>query len=684
MREGAGHKYKLDPKVRMIANGDETVNALRAERSPAVVVVGGPARRGLPSQRGPEARTSFRDEMPRSAKRGHLRKPTKDVYTTVFVQLKRDVTEIPEALAQHAPGISPPVRKGNVVSAAVRLDRLASLLSEPGVVAVESTERIRFTPPIEVRYPDGTSPRTLEPRRPPRAKGRGGGVLIGVVDVQGFDFAHREFLDAKGKTRFYNIWDQGGDTRPAPPPFGYGSELTQRQMNGAIEASAAQGLPATELEPQSQMVTASHGTHVASIAAGRHGVCPGAVLAGVLISLPTEDMDRRRSFYDSSRLAHAVDYLFGVGEELGLPVSINVSLGTNGHAHDASSATSRWIDHALATAGRCISVAAGNAGQEAPARPGDWGFVIGRIHSSGRLTAMEPTVDIEWVVAGDGIADLSENELEIWFSPRDRFEVEIKPPDSPWVGPIRPGEFVENIELPSSTILSVYNELYSPANGHSHIGCYLSPFYSEAGIVGIRAGTWLVRLRGVEIRDGQYHAWIERDDPRRMGNAGLLEAWAFPSFFSAQSNVDNSSVSSLACGQRVLSVANYDPVKRRIHITSSQGPTRDGRKKPDVAAPGTDILAANGFDPDRPTVAMTGTSMASPFVAGVAGLMLSAEPKLTAAQIVGIVQRTARPIAGQGSSWRDTAGFGLVDADACLAEVARLNRRKDLIPSGRM
>ena len=44
-----------------------------------------------------------------------------------------------------------------------------------------------------------------------------------------------------------------------------------------------------------------------------------------------------------------------------LPVSINISLGTNGDAHDGNSPLCRWIN-ALATAGRCITVASGNAG----------------------------------------------------------------------------------------------------------------------------------------------------------------------------------------------------------------------------------------------------------------------------------------------------------------------------------
>jgi subtilisin family serine protease len=136
---------------------------------------------------------------------------------------------------------------------------------------------------------------------------------------------------------------------------------------------------------------------------------------------------------------------------------------------------------------------------------------------------------------------------------------------------------------------------------------------------------------------------------------------------------------SLACGMRILSVANLDFAKERVHITSSQGPTRDGRFKPDVAAPGTDIVAARGFSgPDDRWVSMTGTSMASPFVCGVAGLMLDIESDLSAAQIEGIMQRTSRPLPGASYAWINDAGFGRIDAAKCLDEAASINDRKEL------
>jgi subtilisin family serine protease len=673
---------KIDPKLRMIANGSQEVNAARAEGAPAVTVSAQVIKQlDMPEQQlGLESLSAPLSQV-KDRTRRKLKKAAEDVFVDVYIKLKDDPGRMPRRLIKET-GIRRPKRKYDLISASVALDRLQDLVDDPQVISVEIPEQIRFSPPLDVT-PGAAAP-VGSSRQIANAPLHEKAVLVGIVDVQGFDFAHPDFLDVNGETRFVRIWDQGGNTRPAPTGFDYGAEINQKQMNEAIKASKNPGTeaPATMLEPQSQMAPGSHGTHVASIAAGNLGVCPKAYLVGVLISLPEEDQERRKSFYDSSRIAHAVDYLLALGEELDVPVSINISLGTNGHAHDGSSLTSRWLDYELATAGRSVCIAAGNAGQEAPSTPDDWGYVMGRIHTSGKITKADDTFDIEWVVVGDGLADLSENELEIWYSPGDQFSVQVKPPGEDWLGEVKPGEFIENQMLKDGTFISIYNELYRPANGLNYIACYLSPLFSTDTIVGVGAGTWLVRLKGLDIREGVFHGWIERDDPRRLGRIGMLEAWRFPSFLSLNSNVDNSSVSSLACGRFIISVANLDEATNKIHKTSSQGPTRDERKKPEIAAPGVNISAANGFDDHktRPWISMTGTSMASPYVTGLVGLMLAANRELTAAQIEGILRRTATPLRENKFDWRDDSGYGKINPTACLEEVATLSSRKDVTP----
>jgi serine protease AprX len=96
---------------------------------------------------------------------------------------------------------------------------------------------------------------------------------------------------------------------------------------------------------------------------------------------------------------------------------------------------------------------------------------------------------------------------------------------------------------------------------------------------------------------------------------------------------------------------------------SSRGPTGDGRIKPDIVAPGVFITSANASNANNgtdPYVAYDGTSMSTPFVVGVALLMLEANPALTHAEIKSILMSTA---VDWGSSGADVDyGAGRLDA----------------------
>jgi subtilisin family serine protease len=666
---------RISPRLQVVCNSDDHVNAVRAQLSAAVKSEPIAARQAQVD----EAVTLLKEAISRPSQARHeLGKPPSGprsdrVQVACFVQLRSPDTTPPARIAHEQ-------RRGELMTALLTPMELVELTNQrdSGVAYIEMGEPLSVphaavTPRIDGPPAARTQLPPVEPSQPPR-------VLVGIIDVGGFDFAHPDFLDA-GKTRFLRIWDQGAKPSKLlgshPAKYDYGVELQQARMQQAIDWSAdpAHHIAATDLIKQSQQQPGSHATHVASIAAGNSGVCPGAGLIGVSIALSPEETTRELSLYDSTRLAHAVDYVFSLSEELypgkDIPTVINISLGTNGHAHDGTSAICRWIDSALALPGRCVCVAAGNAGQEAPRFAGDLGHLTGRIHASGSVPARGLETDLEWQVVGNGIADVSENELEIWHEPGDEFEIRLRSPSGIWIGPVGPNAFVQNQRLPSETFVSIFNERYHPSNGANRISIFLSPRMRDE-IVGIEAGTWVVRIRGLEIRDGRFDAWIERDDPRPLGRIGEVEAWRFPSYFTSRSNVDRSSVSSLACTMRAISVGNCDDLAERIHVSSSQGPTRDGRFKPEIAAPGTDIVAARGFSStSNAWISMTGTSMASPFVTGVAARMLAVEKRLTAGQIAGIMRKTAQPLPSSDYKWSSAAGYGRIDARRCVEEAPK-------------
>lgn len=700
---------RLHPKLRMISNGSDKVNFLRSELSSSVASLLEPAKVQLPRKvvaefQKPSVVFAAGNESA-LAKGAAPRKPPKlaqagkadHAFVNVLIEVERagtrdsigkDATNVTSLVNDlRVPLEKPKVKariqtcvlsKRNFITATVRVSDLEKWRRDPRVAFIQPAEAITFRLPTPIK----NSQRTGKP--PSRKAGKdtghrhGKNILIGIIDVGGFDFAHPDFLDAEGKTRFLSIWDQGGNFRKPPTKFGFGAEFTQTHLNAALAASRKSGgLPATTLERQSQQSAGSHGTHVASIAAGRSGVCSQAQIVGVLISVPQQGTDleeRRRTFSDSTRIIQAVEYLLDVAGDK--PISINISLGTNGGPHDGSGGVSRWLDAVLATEGRSICVAAGNAGQEAGQGPNDIGWVMGRIHSSGHIQARGLDVELEWTVVGNSIIDVSENELEIWYGPQDRIIVEVKPPSSTkWIT-VKPREFIENKQLSSGAILSIYNELYHPTNGCNYAAVYLSPNLDPQNPRGVEAGVWKIRLHGEEIRDGHFHCWIERDDPYELDRLGQVRVFRFPSFFSERSNVDSHSVSSLACGNRVISVANLDAARQQINVTSSQGPTRDNRFKPDICAAGTEIVAANGFAPDSAHwISMTGTSMASPYVAGVIGLMLAVNSKLTAAQCLGILQRTAQPLPGMSYEWKNDSGFGQIAPEAAILEAKSFNER---------
>ena len=106
---------------------------------------------------------------------------------------------------------------------------------------------------------------------------------------------------------------------------------------------------------------------------------------------------------------------------------------------------------------------------------------------------------------------------------------------------------------------------------------------------------------------------------------------------------------------------------------SSRGPTADGRIKPDVVAPGQDVITTTGRSASRSGEQrgtfeldeygrVSGTSFAAPLVSGVCALLKQAHPSWGPAQIAEALRMTATDLGVSGPD--TTYGWGLVDAAA--------------------
>ncbi|MEO6086668.1 MAG: S8 family serine peptidase [Umezawaea sp.] len=133
-------------------------------------------------------------------------------------------------------------------------------------------------------------------------------------------------------------------------------------------------------------------------------------------------------------------------------------------------------------------------------------------------------------------------------------------------------------------------------------------------------------------------------------------------------------VSNPASADAALAVANLTKTDS-IAESSSRGPRfTDFAIKPDIGAPGTDIVAAraegtlNDHAVDERYAKLTGTSMASPHVAGAAAILAQQHPDWTAPRLKSELMTTARKL--DGLSPYDT-GSGLVDLARATSQVVR-------------
>ena len=557
-------------------------------------------------------------------------------------------------------------------------DELARLLTLPGVLAVDGEHRLR--PRLD------RSRALIGAQELNQAGIAGRGVMLGFVDT-GIDFRHADFRHIDGSSRIDFLLDAGaarGTLHPELPAYDGMAVYTAADLDAVLTAEA-KGMRPPLLITQSDFI--GHGSHVVGIAAS-NGFATGmgrpagryvgiAAQAALCFAKGTRD---DLTFSDSDLLT-GVRFCMDRAADAKLPLVMNLSLGSPGGSHDGSSLLEAALDELAGDQpGRVIVVAAGNSGE-----------VDG--HASSTLLDGLHEIPIHLLPAdpakATGPSSQSSVRLEVYYDraaphtgEAGEVALELKAPGGK-VLKVGVGEALQGQFDDDGTAIIDNSDLAMTGRRGAVV------LITQAmGQPGIRAGDWILRVRGRTLR---YDAWlVEPLEDNSVSLRGHL-------------NPDNF-IEIPASGHGVIAVGalrsrldwrradgKQESISRELGRAapfSAGGPTTDGRFAPDVLAPGefvvsslaatappTDPRSAFHIEDDPGTLVaddglhgvLRGTSQAAPHVAGAVALLLQLSPGLTTTQVRELLRTTTADDRAGGYGPRH--GFGSLSLTTALLKL---------------
>ena len=435
----------------------------------------------------------------------------------------------------------------------------------------------------------------------PVLNNQGSGVIVGFVDT-GINYTDSLFRNVDGSTRIIGIWDQTNNSdnsnnieNETVKPFSafsalYGTQYTAEEINLALNSDNPASIVPTRDEN-------GHGTFLASIAAGNRderagfsGAAPQASIAMVKLKPAKQYL---RDFYliqdgaeayQENDIMMGVSYLYFLARKYSMPLVVCIPLGTNMGSHMGMSRLGQYLNQVSLSNGSAVITAAGN---ETGARH----------HFRAVMDADTDEVTAELRV-GEREAGFS---MELWAENMGVYTVGFISPT---------GEVAREISVPlrgentvsfllEQTQITVYTQIADVSSGSQFIFMrFENPM----------SGIWRILIRNsLDIRE-TFHLWLP------------VRGFITDETYFLRPDPDTI-ITDPGNARYPITVTAYDHTKNSIYIHASRGYSLSGRIKPDLAAPGVNILGASVSG--RRLTRMSGTSVSAAHLAGAAAILLN-------------------------------------------------------------
>ena len=564
---------------------------------------------------------------------------------------------------------------GQVYVADIPLNQLAALSADARVLRIEARQGNSLA--TDTLSSILNAQPAYEGKNLPQAY-TGSGVVVGLMDV-GFDLTHPTFYSRDTtQYRIRQFWDMlSRDT--VGSPFVVGRDYVGREALLALGHSRDASVE-------------THGTHTLGIAAGSgydspfRGMAPDAdicLVANAVSSnsylISPDELYKYTFATDFLGFKYMADYARSVGK----PCVLSFSEGSVQDFLGYDQLYYEMID-SLVGPGCILVSAAGNDGQVK-----SWfRKETGEVSKGTFLTTSDKTLICTLTSADD-----FDIRLVSYGSQNDTLLIHTREvcdrPDSLWV--LRTSET-------DSLMVEAYASCYDP-----YIICYDVTFAGASAIGVSRPLSLEVLGREADVEFWRVNGTLYANSTNPSLNAGE----------PVRNIVSPSSAPRVICVGATTyrnGIWNKDGVWKKYWTGeagerapfSSVGPTFDGRVKPDVMAPGNNIISSYSsfYREARPNASdfqweveafdfagrtyswtsNTGTSMACPAAAGAIALWLQAKPDLTPEEVMGVIQRTSHHFDSSLDYPNNLYGYGEIDVYRGLLDILGIDKIEAVSP----